>query len=183
MLKPLVELIRSYDLNISGVIHIGGHRGQEYRDYINAGIKDIAFVEPHPINFEILKKNVGKECLLFETALGNQEGTVEMYIEEANDGQSNSLLEPCIHLSQYPHIQFLYMIDVPITKLDSLPLDHKKFNFINIDVQGFELEVFKGGPETLKSIDYIYSEVNRDEVYKNCVKVETLDFFLKEFGF
>src|SRR5262249_47278212 len=81
------------------------------------------------------------------------------------------------------HIEFLYTMDVPITKLDLLEFDRADFNFINIDVQGYELEVFKGGKETLKSIDYIYSEVNRDELYKNCTMVESLDEFLKNFGF
>ena len=45
------------------------------------------------------------------------------------------------------------------------------------------LYVFKGGEKTLKFIDYIYSEVNRDEVYENCTKIEELDEFLKRYDF
>ena len=30
-----------------------------------------------------------------------------------------------------------------------------------MDVQGYELEVLKGGLETLKQVDYVYCEVNR----------------------
>jgi FkbM family methyltransferase len=183
MLKPLPELISEYKLDIKGVIHIGGHRGQEYPYYKNANITNIIFVEPHPHNFEILENNVGKECLLFQTSLGNKEGTVEMFIEEANQGQSSSILEPHIHLRQYPHIQFLYMMDVSITKLDLLNFNRAKFNMINIDVQGYELEVFKGGTKTLENIDYIYTEVNRDELYKDCARVNDLTNFLSPFGF
>jgi len=54
---------------------------------------------------------------------------------------------------------------------------------INIDVQGYELEVFKGSIKSLDYINIIYTEVNRDEVYKNCSKVEELDIFLKDFNF
>ena len=183
MLKPLPDLISDYQLDLRGVIHIGGHRGQEYPYYVGAGLKNIIFIEPHPTNFEILTGNVGKECRLFQTALGNKEGEIEMYIEEKNEGQSNSVLEPYTHRLQYPHIEFLYMIDVPITKLDLIEFEREKFNFINIDVQGYELEVFKGGIETLKTIDYIYTEVNRDELYRGCAKVYELDKFLGEFGF
>ena len=56
-------------------------------------------------------------------------------------------------------------------------------NFINIDVQGYELEVFKGATNTLKHIDYIMSEVNTDEVYEGCVLIDELDEFLVTFGF
>jgi FkbM family methyltransferase len=183
MLKSLTELVKEYNLKINGVIHIGGHRGQEYPFYKENNIKNIIFVEPHPHNFGYLKSNVGNECILFETALGNTEGVIEMFVEEANQGQSSSILEPYKHMEQYPHIEFLYKIDVPITTLDKLPFDRTKINFINIDVQGYELEVFKGGMETLKNIDYIYAEVNRDELYKGCAQVEVMDEFLSKFGF
>ncbi|WP_447516023.1 FkbM family methyltransferase, partial [Clostridioides difficile] len=72
---------------------------------------------------------------------------------------------------------------VDVRKLDNLPIDDSLYNFINIDVQGYELEVFKGGIETLKNIDYIYSEVNRAQLYKGCVLVEELDQFLEIYGF
>jgi hypothetical protein len=75
------------------------------------------------------------------------------------------------------------LIDIPITKLDLLSFDRSKYNFINIDVQGYELEVFKGGTETLKTIDYVYAEINKDELYKGCPMVEDLDVFLETFGF
>ena len=59
----------------------------------------------------------------------------------------------------------------------------ENFNLINIDVQGYELEVFKGATETLRTIDYIFAEVNRAELYKDCASVVELDEFLSNFGF
>lgn len=183
MLKPLPEIIAEFGLNIRGVIHIGGHRGQEYVYYKDIGLANVVFVEPQPDNFNILSQNVGKECLLFKTALGNFEGKTEMFTESANQGQSSSLLKPHKHLTQYPNIVFNGKIEVSVTKLDLLMLDHSLYNFINIDVQGYELEVFKGGIETLKSIDYIYAEVNRAELYKGCALVDEVDKFLAGCGF
>jgi FkbM family methyltransferase len=183
MLKPLPEIISEFNLSIRGVIHIGGHRGQEYSYYKNSEITNIIFIEPQPDNFQILFENVGKECLLFNVALGNFEGKTKMFTETANQGQSSSLLQPLKHLKQYPGIVFNNQIDVDITKLDLLLFDRTLYNFINIDVQGYELEVFKGSINTLQHIDYIYAEVNREELYKGCVMVEELDNFLNGFGF
>lgn len=51
-----------------------------------------------------------------------------------------------------------------------------------MDVQGYELEVLKGGSQTLKTIDYVYTEVNRAEVYKKCAMIEDLTTYLQNFG-
>lgn len=183
MLLDLIKLKEKFNLNIKGVLHIGAHFGQEYTTYEKLDIKNIMFFEPLPQTFEKLKSNVGDKAILVNTALGNVIGEVEMYVETANQGQSSSVLEPSIHLRQYPHIQFNNKITVPITKLDTF-IEHKnEYNFINIDVQGYELEVFKGGVDFLNSIDYIMTEVNRDEVYKNCPMITELDDFLKFYGF
>ena len=66
-------------------------------------------------------------------------------------------------------------------RLDSFSEETQGFNFINMDVQGYELEVLKGGSETLKHVDYVYCEVNRDEVYENNAYIEELDEFLSEY--
>ena len=52
------------------------------------------------------------------------------------------------------------------------------FNMINIDVQGYELEVFKGSLESLNNIEYIMTEVNLDELYEGCPLMQDLDEFL-----
>jgi hypothetical protein len=50
-----------------------------------------------------------------------------------------------------------------------------------MDVQGYELEVLKGSENTLKGIDYIYTEVNRDELYENNAFIEEIDNFLDNY--
>lgn len=184
MLLDLIKLKDKYNLNIKGVLHIGAHYGQELSTYENVGIDNVMFFEPLPHTFEKLKDNTkGKNVILVNTALGNTIGEVDMNVEYANQGQSSSILEPLIHLQQYPHIKFNDKITVKITKLDTFIDDKDKYNFINIDVQGYELEVFKGASEYLNTIDYIMTEVNRGEVYKNCPMVEELDEYLKPYGF
>jgi hypothetical protein len=100
---------------------------------------------------------------------------------------SSSLLEPEKHLKYYPHIVFDSEIQVNQISLDeyvsSKNIDLNVYNFITMDVQGYELEVLKGSIETLKSIDHILTEINYDDLYKNCVKVDELDQFLSQYGF
>jgi hypothetical protein len=96
---------------------------------------------------------------------------------------SSSILEPKLHTEQYPHIVFDNKEIVDMRRLDEIEFNFNGYNFINIDVQGYELEVFKGSENTLKNIDYIISEINRDELYKNCSKVNDLIEFLEPYGF
>lgn len=180
MLLDFEKLIKKYNMNISGVLHIGAHYGQEYNIYKKANIKNMRFFEPLSSNYKELIRHVPSN-LCYKTALGNYTGTAVMNVEKSNNGQSSSLLDPVLHLIQYPHIQFFMKEVVPITTLDSFNLF--EYNLINIDVQGYELEVFKGAKETLPFVDYIITEVNREEVYRNCARVEQLDEFLSNFNF
>lgn len=184
MLMNFDNLINKYDLKIRGVIHIGAHYGQEYGEYINHNIKNIMFFEPLKNSFKVLLDNIqlSNTITAYNIALGNMTGEVKMFVETANQGMSSSILEPLLHLQQYPGIVFDDKEIVKIDKLDNIKFNKNDFNMINIDVQGYELEVFKGSIETLGSIDIVYTEVNRDEVYKDCGKVNELDDFLGAFG-
>jgi len=183
MIIDLENLVSKYDLKINGILHIGAHYGGEIETYEKLGISNLIFFEPSPETFKILQERVGTRAIVKNIALGNTIGEIEMNVETANLGASNSILKPKLHLAQYPYITFDKKIKVGIDKLDSFLNVKDKFNFINIDVQGYELEVFKGGNEYLNHIDYIMTEVNRDELYENCVQIEELDNYLGTYGF
>jgi FkbM family methyltransferase len=183
MLIDLIKLNEKYNLKLKGVIHIGAHYGEEYDTYTKLGIKNIIFFEPLSDNFRILSEKIGNNAILVNKALGSENRQIEMNVETNNESQSSSILEPVIHLAQYPWIKFDKKETVNMATLDSELKDIERYNFINIDVQGYELEVFKGAIKTLENIDYIMSEVNKDEVYKNCARVEEIDEFLWFYGF
>lgn len=170
-------------MQIQGVLHIGAHYGQEVEVYLQHGITAMMLFEPVPTTFAMLQQQVGNQAILVQTALGNTEGVIDMFVETDNEGQSNSILQPALHELQYPHIIFSGKIQVPITRLDHFYESTRSYNFINMDVQGYELEVLKGAVQTLEHIDYIYTEVNRDEVYLQCAMVEDLDAFLTQYRF
>ncbi|WP_424100076.1 FkbM family methyltransferase [Moorena producens] len=180
------KIFQKYQLQIKGLIHIGAHYGQEYEIYQNYQIPNLVFFEPLSHNFEILQGHVvnnTSKTRLFHKALGNENKKIKMYVERANQGMSSSILKPKKHLEQYPQIVFDSEEIVDMVRLDDILEDKENYNFIVIDVQGYELEVFKGSQETLKTIDYIITEINREELYENCARVEQLDEFLGEFDF
>lgn len=183
MILDFNGIIKKYNLKINGIIHIGAHYGEEHSLYKENGINNIVYFEPLKNNFNKLKSNIGDDAILYNMALGSEEKEIEMFVETANNGQSSSILEPHLHKQQYPYITFDSKEIVEMRKLDNIIEDYNKYNFINIDVQGYELEVFKGSTEILKNIDYIISEINRDELYINCTKIEDLKSFLSEYDF
>lgn len=170
-------------LDIKGCIHIGAHEGQEYPLYKQLGISNLIFYEALPDNFAKLKQNVSNDFWvdIRNIALGNTNGTIEMHLEDR--GLSSSVLKPKHHLEQYPQIKFEKTETVQITRLDDEEFDRSTYNFINIDVQGYELEVFKGAEETLKHIDLILTEINKEEMYEGCALIGEMDEYMSERGF
>tara|TARA_R100001163_G_scaffold728_4_gene1044 strand:+ start:2925 stop:3545 length:621 start_codon:yes stop_codon:yes gene_type:complete len=185
MLLDYDELVEKYKMNVTGVIHIGGHHGSEYDLYKKYdSIKHILFFEPDLDSFKILSEKVDGDdkVICVNKALGPFIGKTKFHRSKDNLGQSNSLMKPDLHARQYPHIVFTEEIEIGFDNLDRYE-PSKKFNLINIDVQGFELNVFIGAKKTLKNIDYIIAEVNRDELYEGCARVEELDAYLGVYGF
>lgn len=180
MLIPLRTLIKKYHLSITGVLHVGAHWAEEHGDYTEAGIEHIAYIEASPLTFATLKQKQFKPTVkLYNVACADYCGYGQMYAETDNQGQSSSLLPPGTHTKHYPGIKFNHREDVKVVTLDSLRLT--RYNFMNVDVQGAELLVFKGGQKTLQYVDYIYTEVNTEGVYQGAPHVHELDSFLKDF--
>lgn len=184
MLLNLSSLVKKYNLKINGVIHVGAHFGEECDEYSMLGIKNISLIEPCAAAFNILKQKFGAHhhIKLFNYACTTIAGEAVMYTETANKGQSNSLLEPAMHTTFYPEIQFKGRETVKTIRLDALGLG-KQYNMLNIDVQGAEGGVLLGATGILSQIDYVYIEVNKNNanLYKGATGVSQLDLILKEF--
>jgi hypothetical protein len=67
--------------------------------------------------------------------------------------------------------------------LDRINKNAYEHNFWNFDIQGSELHVLRGSKELLVNCDAIYTEVNQEQVYKDCGLVEDIDKLLNEYGF
>ena len=184
MLLNLSDLISKYSLKIRGVIHVGAHHGEEVKTYQQHGIKNIVLIEPCSPAFKILNQQFGyiPGIQLFNCACASYTGEATMFTETANKGQSNSLLKPKNHLKHYPDIMFRGSELVQVRPLDALPIPGI-CNFLNMDTQGTECQVLVGGKNTLQHVDYVYTEVNKDDanLYEGACKITDLDILLSEF--
>ena len=174
--------------DLKGVVHIGAHFGQEHDFYEELGASNVLYFECHPQTYEKLVVAVGDKpnTVCVNKALGDESGVSKtMYCETVNTGMSNSLLKPNVHEQVYPGIKFEDTVEVEQITLDDYGKEHglSEYNFMNIDVQGYEMHVFKGAIETLKNIKWIVTEINFAEMYSGCAKYQEVDAFLKENGF
>lgn len=186
MLISFPSLVNKYKLDIKGVIHVGGHIGQELPVYKKSNVKNLLVFEPQEVPFQKLSK-VANELVfenieLINKALGNSIQKIEMICND--DGLCSSVLKPKIVLEQYPDIKFDKKEEVDMITLDSYfnYEVQEQYNFINMDTQGYELEVLRGAKNTLKNVDAVYTEVNNVEVYENNALIEEIDEFLEDYN-
>lgn len=114
-------------------VDIGAHVGLWAQGLTDKFDKVICF-EPNPEFAEILLINAPKVSLVHQYALGEQEGFVQLEIEPENTGST--------------HIARGATGSIPMKPLDHFDLSD--VDFVKIDVEGYELEVVRGGYETFK---------------------------------
>lgn len=181
MLIPLSNLVNKYHINFKGILHVGAHECEELAEYEKYISRDnILWVEAIPEKVELCRKRYPK--INIENAVVSD--TVEkVTFNVANNGQSSSILDFGLHLNYHPQVHYVDSFECE-TKLlnDILPKYNINYNFLNFDIQGAELKALKGMKKYLTNVDYLYTEINSDEVYKGCALVTELDEYLKQFG-
>jgi FkbM family methyltransferase len=173
-----------YDFSdVTGVIHVGAHHGQEYPDYINTFGNIIThWFEPLDDAFNKLTDLLQfPNVYLYKYALGDAYANTEIFVDTGNGGQSSSLLKPKDHLNLFSHITFDNKQQVNVRPLDSFKITDS--NVLVLDTQGYELKCLQGSIETLKSVKYVFCEYNTNEMYENCPSLDDLNNFLSGQGF
>jgi len=191
MLISLSQVLSKYNLKPKSVIHVGAHWAEEHDDYVANGIERFVYIEPCKEAFGILHERFHgkyssvyssnfKDVTLVNCACGSHETNGVMYVSHNNQGQSNSLLEPKLHLEQHREVVFNDAEVVNIKTLDSIRLTG---DMLVMDCQGYEGEVLKGASETLKNVNIIYTEVNNGETYKGNMLIQDVDELVALYGF
>jgi FkbM family methyltransferase len=111
----------------------------------------IAAIEPLPRTFRLLQRNVAESGVrnlkIFNFALGGSTGTVVMQGHPSNF--ACSFIADNYTIPADDHFSY----EVPVKRLDEafseLSLD--RLDFMKVDVEGFELEVFAGAKEILNT--------------------------------
>ena len=183
MLIPFRSL---FPLDITGIIHVGAHKAEELDAYLSKGIERILWIEANPYQYPLLQKRIKNFPFMHlgKFAAGNKIANTSINI--ASNTASSSILDLGMHSHYYPNIIYKSSVNVSMMPLDyffeSSGLNPKSFNFMNLDIQGFELEALKGAKQLLKNIDYVYTEVNIENVYENCCLIDEIDYFLSDYS-
>jgi FkbM family methyltransferase len=184
----IAKEIEPFLKNLKGAIHVGANIGEERDWYQKQGFEKVIWFEPNKSLFPVLVENLKEypNQIAFNLGIHDylKEGTLHI---SDNDGQSSSLLELGLHKKYHPNVRYIGDQIVALTRLDYILKDTgeniKSFNFLNIDVQGTELNVLKSLGDQIDKLDYIYLEVNDQEVYKGCALLPEIDNYLSLFNF
>jgi FkbM family methyltransferase len=181
MLIPLHELVKKYNIIFKGILHVGAHECEELSDYVQyLPINKMLWVEALHEKVTFCKEKYPD--VLIENAIVSDK-VEKVIFNVSNNGQSSSILKFGLHSQYHPHVEYINSFEGE-TKLlkDILPKYNIEYNFLNFDIQGAELKALKGMEEYLYNVEYLYTEVNSDYVYKDCALVSELDEYLKKFG-
>jgi FkbM family methyltransferase len=183
MLFSGAELVHTFNVKPSGVLHVGAHRGEESSEYQKFGWGDVVWVEAQPnLARELIDRLPGRENCVIEAAVWDESG-VELDFKIASNGQSSSLLDLGSHAENYPSIKYISSLTVFTKRLDEIIPAIQFANFLNMDIQGVELKALKGLGSRINEFKWVYTEVNKSEVYKDCTLIGDLDVYLVGQGF
>jgi FkbM family methyltransferase len=181
MLISLHELIKKYNIQFKGILHVGAHECEEMNDYeIYLPRNKILWVEALQNKVEYNKSKYS-DILIEQAVVSDQIEKVKFNI--SNNGQSSSFLDFGLHSTFHPAVIYIDSFETETKMLKDILKNYDiSFNFLNLDIQGVELKALKGMEDYLSKADYIYTEVNCDYVYKDCALVTEIDDYLKTFG-
>lgn len=181
MLIPLHQLVQKYNVNFKGILHVGAHECEELNDYLRYIPMDkILWVEALPGKVDLCRTKYPN--VLIENAIVS-DVVEKVRFNVSNNGQSSSILDFGLHSTYHPQVHYVTYFEGETQLLKNiLPKYDIQYNFLNFDIQGAELKALKGMEEYLPKVDYLYTEVNSDYVYKDCALITELDDYLKQFG-
>jgi len=156
------------------IVHVGGNVGEEGTLYHSWG-SQVIWWEPRPDAAAEIRSRYADD-LVVEAAAGNGIGITELHL--ASNGQSSSLLAPVTHLQEHPEVTFAGRLRVAVMPLD---LVVSWADGLVCDVQGYEDRVLVGAQRLLSTLSWVYLEVNRAELYRDCAQIATLDALLGDF--
>jgi FkbM family methyltransferase len=193
----------------TGVLHLGGHIGQELPMYAALGFRRVVMVEPLEHEFAQLQKRVEEfnatcgpiasfinepvipRAHAVRCAVSDRVGESGFY--RTNMTSLSSLSKPIPGNFSEPDEDLTALsyqeVKVPCQTLDGLvaELPHgwkeSDFSYLRMNIQGAELRALQGGTRTLRHISLIDLETNIDMRYEGAPSKDAFDQLLSGYGF
>jgi len=199
-------LFDKFNIPKTGVMHLGGHIGQELSMYAALGLGNVVMVEPLPDEFFLMQSKINDFNQTFTSlsaflgdeiprkahgvncAISDQSGVVKIYRTDITS--LSSLAKPVKSgLSDSWDALVYDELSVSCKTLDQLVEELPNgwnaadFSYLRMNVQGFELKALKGAEQFLESISLIDLEINTELRYEESPTQEDFDNFLIQRGF
>jgi FkbM family methyltransferase len=163
--EHLSKILTKHDVKPLGVLHVGGHHGEEQKAYVEAGFEKILWMEPIP---ELAAKLRDRGLDVVEAAAGTVPGEATFYSTERS--YWSSLLKPKTRQHEE--------ITVSVVRIDSL---NHGCNVLVVDAQGSEPDVIESAD--LDSFDLAVIETGTQQQYEGQVFFEPVDEMMVAAGF
>ena len=192
-LENFFKVIKKFDENLKfKIVEIGAHPYGDFKEGFHILLdhfpgSEIYAFEVNKEECEKLNKICKKGMKFFPVALGEKKEIRKFY--ETNMPVCSSLYKPNDEfLKLYNNLNTAYLkntIEIETTSLDEFSKSNNlgSVDFIKVDIQGAELDVFKGGKETLRKALMIVSEVEWVEHYINQPLFGDVSYFLRKEDF
>ncbi len=181
-LEEIIEFEGHVDVVDIGANPIG--REAPYKQLLDRGIARVVGFEPDPDALEELNEKSGRNETYLPYAVFD--GSTHQFRVCHAPGMS-SLLEPNHDLLQYFHGFSNWGAvrerrEVKTVRLDDVK-EIKGIDYLKIDIQGAELEVFRNGVKRLSNCLVVHTEVEFLPMYQNQPLFSEVELFLRGHGF
>lgn len=173
-----------------GVIHVGGHKGEEYEEYKKNGFEKIIFIEANPSLCEEMQDKFKSDpnVSVYNYIISDKNEVLDFHIHESNNGvQSSSVLKmdqlEKIVTSMYTSKTIKVQSVTLETLFEKEDISITDYNVVVSDVQGLDFWVLKGLGKIIKFIEAIIVEVQCIPLYEKFISEEEIDNYLVTQGF
>lgn len=167
---------------VRGVLHVGAHTCEESPIYASLGLShaDVVWIDA---NSDLKPSGMDNYWIAAVSDKDGEDATFHI----TNNKQSSSLMNLKFHLIAHPEVHEVAQRSVKTWTLNTLlkqkGVPYDRFDVMNLDIQGSELNALRGATLLLPHLKAIYMEVNVKELYEGGALVSDVDDFLATYGF
>lgn len=182
----VITLLKKFNINIKGALHVGAHDCEELPFYRNMGLTelDVVWIDAIP---EKVQQGKARGIQNLYQAVITDKDEEKVNFKVTNNVQSSSVLDFGTHAIHHSHVHFVGSIELETSTIKTFfeknKLDTTKYDFWNMDIQGAELMALHGAGNILENVKALYLEVNTEEVYKGCGLIGQIDDYVASYGF
>lgn len=185
-IERMIEIIQSRSIDVKVVLDIGAASGETCKKFAESFpyAKVYAF-EPIKSTFQKLVDNTKAITSIsaFNLGLGSKQATVSINITGRVTSSSILATNENEFFTEPEPFRIVSTEEIFIDTLDQRMNGEAAVQLIKMDVQGYELEVLKGGVETLKRTSFVLLELQNHQIYQGAPQYFEIDTFLRENGF